>query len=471
MKHLTPHTPEILAPVGSWEMLRAAIHNGADAVYIGMPGFNARGRTATLSIEELGAMIEYAHLYGVKVFLAFNILIFERELDDVLNLLREILPLHPDASIVQDIGLAGLLRELAPEHHVHASTQMTISNSEAITLTEDLGMTRYVLSRELSLAEIGAIRATTSKELEVFVHGALCVSYSGQCLTSESMGGRSANRGQCAQSCRLAYDLIVDGEKLPLGDKRYLVSPQDLCGLDDVPSLVNLGIESLKIEGRLKSPEYVASAVSSYKAQSRGETPNAASAERKDTMARIFSRGFFNGWFDGVNHQKLVNPRVNSHHGLAIGSIERVNASSILIESATPLLAGDGLLFKGSDVTKSVGATIFHAAKKGRAWEVQFKRDFNLHALEVGMSVFINSSPRVEGELRRRAHDGDPGAEQTGTTQPPHERCEGRSDTDHDQRAGEHLLLTQDAAHPWRDERAGDRTCSDRAEDERELDR
>lgn len=393
--------PEILAPVGSWEMLRAAIHNGADAVYIGMPGFNARGRTATLPLDELKAMIDYAHLYGVKVFLAFNILIFQRELREVVELLHAVLPLNPDASIVQDIGLVRLLRHIAPHHEVHASTQMTISNAEAIELTADLGVTRYVLSRELSIDEIAKIRAQTDKELEVFVHGALCVSYSGQCLTSESLGGRSANRGQCAQSCRLDYDLIVDGEIRDLGSKRYLVSPQDLCGLDDIPKLLAVGIESLKIEGRLKSPEYVASAVRSYKAQCRGELSPSDSEHSAREMARIYSRGFFNGWFSGVNHQRLVNPKANSHQGLSIGEVRKVHTSSVLITSSEPLIAGDGLMFKADDSLDTVGSAIFSAHRRGTTWEITFKRDFNLRSLRAGMSVFLNSSPKTEAEHRR----------------------------------------------------------------------
>ncbi len=203
--------PEILAPVGSWEMCLAAIHNGAGAIYVGMPGFNARGRAETLSIETLGEMIAFCHAYDVKVFLAFNILIFQEELAAVTELLKEVLPLGPDALIVQDIGLVRLIKALAPKQVVHASTQMTVTCAEAIECTADLDIARYVLARELSIAEISKVRAATEKELEVFVHGALCVSYSGQCLTSESLGGRSANRGQCAQSCRLPYELIVDG--------------------------------------------------------------------------------------------------------------------------------------------------------------------------------------------------------------------------------------------------------------------
>jgi putative protease len=395
--------PEILAPVGTWDMLRAAVHNGADAVYVGMPGFNARGRTATLELDELRAMIEYAHLYGVKVFLAFNILIFEREFADVVQLLQEVLPLNPDASIVQDIGLARLLRDIAPWHAVHASTQMTITNSLAIDLTEDLNMSRYVLGRELSVTELASIRSSTTKELEVFVHGALCVSYSGQCLTSESLGGRSANRGQCAQSCRLEYDLIADGKKVELGNKRYLVSPQDLCGLDDVPELQRVGIESFKIEGRLKSPEYVASAVQAYKRRSIAPSAQAESDTRD--MARIFSRGFFNGWFNGVNHQRLVNPLISSHHGLEVGKVESITRDSVIISSIEPIIAGDGVVFKSSTSDVSAGGSVYQASRDAGRWRLSFSRDFALPRIQPGMLVFLNSSPKVQASYRQSFTD------------------------------------------------------------------
>ena len=395
--------PEILAPVGTWDMLRAAVHNGADAVYIGMPGFNARGRTATLEIDELRAMIEYAHLYGVKVFLAFNVLIFEREIEEVIQLLKEVLPLGPDASIVQDIGLVRLLRDIAPWHEVHASTQMTITNSLAIDLTEDLNMSRYVLGRELSIDELSSIRAATTKELEVFVHGALCVSYSGQCLTSESLGGRSANRGQCAQSCRLEYDLIADGAKVELGNKRYLVSPQDLCGLDDVPELRRIGIESFKIEGRLKSPEYVASAVRAYKR--RSVFPSAPNESDTRDMARIFSRGFFNGWFNGVDHQRLVNPLISSHHGLEIGKVETISRDSVIISSVEPLIAGDGVVFKSPTSDFAAGGSVYEVKREAGQWRLSFSRDFPLSRIQEGMLVFLNSSPKVQASYRQSFTD------------------------------------------------------------------
>ena len=307
MKH-----PELLLPVGNLPMAIAAIHGGADAIYVGVPGFNARGRTQDLSITELKELIDHCHLYGVKVHLAFNVLVFENELATAAEILKEIIPLGPDAFIVQDLGLVQLIREMAPHMRIHGSTQMTVTNDEAIHLLEDLSVQRFVLGRENSLDEIKLIRKGTERELEVFVHGALCVAYSGQCFTSESLGGRSANRGQCAQSCRLSYEMYVDGEKRDLGDKKYLVSPQDLCGIEEVPALIEAGIDSFKVEGRLKGPEYVASAGVNYQRAIRGEKYSTAD------MATSYSRGFFSGWLHGVDHQRLVEGSYSAHRGQEI---------------------------------------------------------------------------------------------------------------------------------------------------------
>lgn len=399
--------PEILAPVGDWNMLRAAVHNGADAVYIGMPGFNARGRAPTLELSELEAMIQYAHLYGVRVLLAFNILIFDRELPDAIEALTQVLPLRPDAFIVQDIGLARLLRFMAPHQVVHASTQMTVTSVEAIRLTEDLGLKRYVLGREVSITEMAKIRQETDKELETFVHGALCVSYSGQCLTSESFGGRSANRGQCAQSCRWSYDLIVDGEKRELGSRTHLVSPQDLCGLEDVPRLMEAGIDSFKIEGRLKSPAYVASAARSYKEKSLGALDSAATSQAVRSMARVYSRGFFNGWFDGVNHQKLVNAGISSHHGLSLGVVSARDGVSVVVKSIEPIAAGDGVVFRDPESGNECGATVYRAEVVSGSWKLSFSRDFEkqLSSVRPGAEVFLNSSPHLEREYERSFSD------------------------------------------------------------------
>lgn len=396
--------PEILAPVGTWEMCLAAVHNGADAVYLGMPGFNARGRAKTFSVEEVKQIIDYCHLYGVRALLAFNILVFEKELEDAAEILKEILPLRPDALIVQDIGMVRLIKELAPDQVVHASTQMTISNNESIELVSELGIKRYVLARELSIPEIKRIRESTDAELEVFVHGALCVAYSGQCLTSESQGGRSANRGQCAQACRLPYDLIVDGEKKELGARQYLVSPKDLCGLSEVPELQDLAINSFKIEGRLKTPEYVASTVKNYRQKLDGK-PISHSAPVHE-MKVTYSRDYFSGWLHGVDHQRLVDGRYSSHRGNNIGKISRVTTSSVIVESSFPLQAGDGILCANFETKNEIGAKVFSTRRlQGSEFEVRFMPGFDLKRFSVGMEVFVNGSDAIEKDLRKTFSD------------------------------------------------------------------
>jgi putative protease len=418
-----PRLPEILSPVGDMDMCMAAVHNGADAVYVGFPGFNARGRTVDHSWEALEEMIAFCHKHGVKVFLALNVLIFERELRELLAALPRALRSGADAFIVQDLGLARLIRFLSPTQAIHASTQMTVTNHESIALTADLGMARYVLGREVSVKEMALIRGNTEKELEVFVHGALCVSYSGQCLTSEGFGGRSANRGQCAQSCRMEYDLLVDGEKRDLGARRYLVSPKDLCGLDDVPGLMEIGIDSFKIEGRLKTPQYVASTASAYRraiAQRAAPEPGA-----RDDLQITYSRGFFNGWMGGVDHQRLVDGRYGSHRGLEIGTVASLRNGALRILSAHDLQAGDGLLFveyrkdgaPGRN-ERSWGARIFSAhpvngrAKAGAEggspvleWEVAFSNEFRAEDVPAGAVIYLNDSPALEKDIRRSFAD------------------------------------------------------------------
>lgn len=385
---------ELLLPVGNMTMCMAAVRHGADAIYVGVPFFNARGRTTDLSLEELKEMIDFCHLYGVKVNLAFNVVIFQDEFPLVVSLLEKILPLGPDAFIVQDLGLAQLIKKMAPHQRLHASTQMTVTNPDAIKLVEDLGIDRFVLGRENSLEEIKIIREQTDKELEVFVHGALCVAYSGQCFTSESLGGRSANRGQCAQSCRLEYDLYVDDVKKDLQDKKYLVSPKDLMGLAEVPALRDLGVNSFKIEGRLKTPEYVASTARNYREVLDGGKINLA--VRSQELASTYSRGFFSGWLNGVDHQRLVEGSFSSHRGLEIGKILDVKKNVIKIEASNPLAAGMGLLLVGKE---EVGSKIFSARRIGNTWEVELVQK-NLN-LTKGMKVFINSNEVLDRELQR----------------------------------------------------------------------
>jgi len=404
---------ELLLPVGNMNMCLAAIHNGADAIYVGMPNFNARGRTTDFSIPELKEMIEICHLYGVKVNLAFNVVIFEEELPAVADLLTKVLPLAPDALIVQDIGLAKLVRAMAPHQILHGSTQMTVTNHESMTLLEDLSIKRFVLGREVSIPEMRAIKEKTDRELEVFVHGALCVAYSGQCFTSESIGGRSANRGQCAQSCRFEYDLIVDGKLHPLGDKKYLVSPKDLCGISQIPELLDLGIDSFKVEGRLKTPEYVAAAAKNYSEAIDHKLNHKTFTEKnienaKREMSLTYSRGFFSGWLNGVDHQQLVDGTYGAHRGQEIGSVISVQAKSIKINTNYPhLKKGDGVLLASSmnGAKIEIGGMLYDVQTQGSVAELFFSRDFDFKKIKAGFKVYFNHDAVVEKLLAQSFTD------------------------------------------------------------------
>jgi U32 family peptidase len=290
-----PNLPELLAPAGDWEAMRAAVANGANAVYFGCDnGFNARYRATNFKMEELPEVMRYLHSHNVRGFVAFNTLIFSDELPAAVRFVEACANAAVDAVIVQDLGLARLIHAMTPSMHVHGSTQMTLTEPRGIEFVRQLGVSRVVLARELSVEEIRRITAETEVPVEVFVHGALCVSYSGQCLTSEALGGRSANRGQCAQACRLPYDLVVDGAFKDLGDKAYLLSPQDLAAHDLMADLVGSGVCSFKIEGRLKSAHYVAAATQTYRAALDAANANRAftiDAQQRQDLAQSFSGG------------------------------------------------------------------------------------------------------------------------------------------------------------------------------------
>ncbi|MCP4914752.1 MAG: U32 family peptidase [Oligoflexia bacterium] len=400
--------PELLLPVGTKEMCLAAIHNGADAVYMGVPSFNARGRTTDFTIEELKELIELCHLYDVKVLLAFNVLIFEEELDYCLEVLNEIIPLNPDAFIVQDLGLVKLIKEICPEQVVHASTQMTITNAHAIEFLDDLDIKRFVLGREVSLKEIEKVKERTDKEIEVFVHGALCVAYSGQCLTSESLGGRSANRGQCAQSCRFEYDLIVDGEKYNTNNRNYLVSPQDLCGLNEIEKLTQLQVDCLKVEGRLKGPDYVAACASSYRQELDKMTDQKSRAQNFQKIEKSFSRGYFSGWLHGVDHQKLVEGSYGNHRGPLAGIVENITGQTIWLKSNLELNPGMGLIITNPKISTSnfeLGANIYETKQKKDQIGITVAKHIDLSKVQKGMRVFINKDPNNTKDLEKSFTD------------------------------------------------------------------
>ena len=396
--------PELLAPTGNWECPRAAVANGADAIFFGMPRFNARMRADNFTEEDLPRLMEYLHGHGVRGLVTMNTLIFTSELADAAEQLRSLEAAGVDAIIVQDIGLARLARAVAPKLALHASTQMTLTSPEGLAFMHDrLRLDRTVLARELSLRELERFRETTVP-LEVFVHGALCVAYSGQCLTSESLGQRSANRGECAQACRMPYELIVDGELMDLGDKRYLLSPQDLSAVEEIPALLARGVRSFKIEGRLKSPEYVAAVTSVYRkaidAAMAGKTDGPmATDEDRYALEMTFSRGLFSGWMHGVNHQQLVGARYGKKRGAMVGRIRQAGRDWVELESVgANLKAGDGVVFDtGGDTNDEQGGRVFEVIGN-RLTFARGKVDFS--RLQPGDRVWKTSDPALDKRLR-----------------------------------------------------------------------
>ena len=347
--------PEVLAPVGSPEALRAAVESGADAVYFGLERWNARERAQNFTLAQLPAIVAGLHQRGVKAYVTFNTLVYESELPAAEEMLRGIAAAGTDAIIVQDLGVARLAREVCPDLPVHASTQMTITDAASAELARGLGVARGILARELSAQEVARIARDTPLELEVFVHGALCVSYSGQCFTSAAWGGRSANRGECAQACRLPYDLVVDGQRRDLGPVRYLLSPHDLAGYEAIPALLEAGVVSFKIEGRLKQPEYVAATTALYRqAIDRalsGRRHDLLGEEERRTLSQVYSRGPSPGFLAGTDHQAVLEGTYPRHRGMRLGPVlETLPArNGVRVALEEELKRGDGVLLAGGD--------------------------------------------------------------------------------------------------------------------------
>ena len=428
---ITPRLPELLAPAGDWDCAKAAVENGADAIYFGLEKFNARMRAHNFTEADLPKLMEFLHRRGVKGYITFNTLVFENELADAEKYLRAIISAGVDAAIVQDVGICRLIRQLSPDFPIHASTQMTVTSAGGIEFARELGCNLAVLARECSIKEIEKIHSTSGAALEmpleVFVHGALCVAYSGQCLTSESLGGRSANRGECAQACRMPYDLISDGKQVPLGDKRYLLSPQDLAGLEILPELVRAGVASLKIEGRLKSPEYVANITKVYrsalgklsqhqdaKAQ-RNKTDSASSVsprlggESKYEMEMAFSRGLHTGWFGGVNNQQLVHARFGKKRGVFLGEIIKIVRDGVIVNLAAQVKLGDGIVFDaGKPDEKEEGGRIYEIQEPRfkipgqQLTELRFGYgDVDFLRVHVGDKLWKTNDPELDRRLRQ----------------------------------------------------------------------
>jgi putative protease len=409
--------PELLSPAGDWECVKAAVVCGADAVYFGLKdGFNARARAGNFSLDELGNLMQYLHERGVRGYLALNTLIFTEELEAIEELLKRVEACKVDALIVQDIGVCLLARCFAPRVDVHASTQMTVTSPDGVAVVKQLGVKQVVLARELSIREMERFSAE-EVPLEVFVHGALCVAYSGQCLTSEALGRRSANRGECAQACRLPYELWVNGKMKDLGQKRYLLSPQDLAGIEYVPDLMRLGIMSLKIEGRLKTAEYVAAITGAYRRAIdeawekliRGEKEKLEERKRerliKDQvgyeMEMMFSRGLYSGWMDGVNHQKLVHGLYSDKRGAYLGEVVEVKGDQLRLKGSRVILnRGDGVVFDtGADQNALMGGRIYEL---NGGWIVFEKGVLKRANVRIGDRLFKTDDPHLRSVIAKR---------------------------------------------------------------------
>ncbi len=344
--------PELLAPAGSLDAVRAAVANGADAVYLGTSRFNARDEGAQLSLDELGEACRVAHERGRRIYLTLNILTKPGELVDALTLLGEAIDRGIDAAIVQDIGLVRLIQRIYPGFEIHGSTQMTVHDASGAAVMRELGVDRVVLARENTLDDIRAIRAAVpSLGLESFVHGALCIAYSGQCYMSGMISERSANRGSCAQSCRKDYVLtdLADGAEL---DRGYLISAKDLGAYDHLREIADAGIVCLKVEGRKKRPEYVATVTKSYRdfldRVERGDDTPLSDADVQP-LVQIYSRGFTGGMYGGREGREYVTRTQPDNRGTLVGEVVGYERGELVIETSTPLFVGDGLGFEPPD--------------------------------------------------------------------------------------------------------------------------
>ncbi|MEJ7809022.1 MAG: DUF3656 domain-containing protein [Gemmatimonadaceae bacterium] len=364
--------PELLSPAGSLDAVRAALANGADAVYLGAERFNARDDGAQLTLDELAAACRLARGRGKRIYLTLNTLVKPSELREALELLGEAIDRGVDAAIVQDIGLIRLIRRVYPEFEIHGSTQMTVHDASGAEVVRRLGVRRVVIARENTLDDVRAIRAAVPDlELETFVHGALCISYSGQCYMSGMISERSANRGSCAQSCRKDYSLAdsTTGQEL---DRGYLISARDLAATQHLRELCDAGVSCLKVEGRKKKAEYVATVTRSYReflsrvergAETGGDP--AKTPEPRGDLVQIFSRGFTGGMLGGRAGREYITRDHPDNRGVVLGTVVAASRGEVIVEVDVPLASGDGVGFEPADGGPGTGCTVSDARDLG----------------------------------------------------------------------------------------------------------
>ncbi|MCT4508812.1 MAG: DUF3656 domain-containing protein [Tepidibacter sp.] len=394
---------ELLAPVGNFDALRAAVSNGADAVYLGGKNFGARASANNFDAEEMKKAVEYAHIRDVKVYVTVNTLIKENEIKYFLKYINFLYNIDVDALILQDIGMTKLVKEHFPDFEIHASTQMVAHSLEDVKYLEKLGFKRVVLARELEVGEIEHISKNTSVDIEVFVHGALCVCYSGQCLMSSMIGGRSGNRGRCAQPCRKVYDLIdkSNNSSVKLEDK-YLLSPRDLNTIEELDKIIDTGVLSLKIEGRMKRAEYVATVVGAYREVVDYYMNNKELKVKKETLDdlySIFNRRFTKGYILEKSGKEIMNPEKPNNTGLYIGKVVDVDKrrNKITLKLENTLKKGDGLSVGGGNVGRILkNNNIFTEAHAGDTIQL----DFNI-PIKIGQEVYKTLDSELLDRARR----------------------------------------------------------------------
>lgn len=365
---------ELLAPAGTPQALQAAVENGADAVYFGGQAFNARQNAANFTNEEMSEAFKYLHRKGRKGFITLNTLMADNEVWDLLEYIYELASAGADGVIVQDLGVLQLLRETLPELPIHASTQMAVHNLAGVKSLEKLGLKRVVLARETSLEDIRTITKECDIEIETFVHGALCVCFSGRCLMSSFLGGRSGNRGVCAQPCRLPYTLMQNGREIA-NDGRHLLSPKDLNMLEYLPELIQSGITSLKIEGRMKRPEYVATVVRCYRKaiDSYYEGKFKVSTQDKADLRQIFNRDFTTGYYFGKQGRELMSYEKPDNRGVLLGEALSWQNKKVTVKLTAPLAEEDGYLLRTPQGLEQAGVVRnLRLKKQNNSWQAIF---------------------------------------------------------------------------------------------------
>lgn len=393
--------PELLAPAGSMESLHAAINNGCDAVYLGGKQFSARQNANNFSNEELKTASDYCHLRGVKFVVTVNTVYKEKELEELLKFSNQLYNIGVDAVIVQDMGAAILLNKNFPKLNLHASTQMTAHSIDDVKYLAQIGFKRVVLSRELSLKEIKDIIENTDIEIECFVHGALCVCYSGQCLLSSMLGGRSGNRGRCAQPCRLKYSLLKYNEDDKI-DNGYLLSPKDISAIKILPQLIEAGITSFKIEGRMKRPEYVAGVTSIYRKyiDLYFQNPSEYKLETKDIkiLQQLFNRGgFTEGYFNQYSGKEMMSVEKPRNWGVYLGKVENItDTGRCTIKTVEPLVPGDGIEV-WTNVEPHPGSNISKISNRGEEIAVYIKDE----AIKKGDLVYKTNDKALMDNLNK----------------------------------------------------------------------